>query len=122
MECICQIESIRADFIKSKKLLIAIGDETRQNIITVLMGIGCGGLRVGEITANTHLSRPAVSHHMRILLDCGLVIVHKQGTKNYYSLHIGEEFETLHSLISLIMDFKAAQEAGLFDKAVGHVV
>ncbi|HCC36041.1 MAG TPA: ArsR family transcriptional regulator [Ruminococcaceae bacterium] len=122
MECLCQIEKIRADFIKSKKLLITIGDETRQNIITVLMGIGYGGLRVGEITANTHLSRPAVSHHMRILLDCGLVTVHKQGTKNDYSLNIGEEFESMYRLISRIMDFKATQDAGLFDKAIGHVV
>ncbi len=122
MECLCQIERIKADFIKSKKLLIAIGDETRQSIIAVLIGIGYGGLRVGEITAKTHLSRPAVSHHMRVLLDCGLVTVRKQGTKNYYSLNIGEEFETLHSLISRIMDFKAVQDADVFDKAAGHVV
>ncbi len=114
MECFCQIDSIRADFIKSRKLLAAIGDETRQNIITALLGEGCDGMRVNEITARTHLSRPAVSHHIRILLDCGIVGVDKQGTRNYYYLNIGEEFETLHSLISRIMEFKAVQDDGLF--------
>ena len=99
------IKAIKAGFIKNRKLLIAIGDENRQNIITVLMG-NCHELRVGDITAQTHLSRPAVSHHMRILLDCGLVSLEKQGTKNYYSLNIGEEFQSLCTLVNYIAMFK----------------
>ncbi len=114
MECREQIERIRADFVKSRSMLAAIGDETRQGIITALMGIGYGGLRVGEITEKTHLSRPAVSHHLKILLDCGLVALDKRGTKNYYSLRVGEEFQTLHRLIARIMAFKAAKEEGAF--------
>ena len=112
MDCMEQIDLIKTDFIKNRKLLVAIGDETRQTIVTVLMGC-CSGLRVGEITARTHLSRPAVSHHLRILLDCGLVSLDKQGTMNFYSLHIGEEFQNLLALIKHIADFKAAWDAGL---------
>lgn len=41
------------------------------------------GMRVPEITKRTHLSRPAVSHHLRILKEAGLVNVHRQGTMNY---------------------------------------
>jgi ArsR family transcriptional regulator len=104
---------IKAEFTKCRKLLIAIGDETRQTIMMVLMGTSCTGLRVGEITARTHLSRPAVSHHMRILLDCGLVSVTKQGTMNFYSLNIGEEFQSLNSLVNHIAHFKTAQDTGL---------
>ena len=107
-----QIEIIKADFVKCRKLLIAIGDETRQNIIAVLMGTSCTGLRVGEITARTHLSRPAVSHHLGLLLDCGLVSMEKQGTKNYYSLNIGEEFFSLFALVKRIAQFKEAWDAG----------
>ncbi len=114
MECLKQIEKIKTDFSQSRKMLLAIGDETRQSIITALMGIGYGGLRVGEITAKTHLSRPAVSHHLKILLDCGLVTRKKQGTKNFYSLHIGEEFETLQRLITHIIEFKTATEEGVY--------
>jgi len=112
MDCIKQIDLIKTDFIRNRKLLIAIGDETRQTIIMVLMGC-CSGLRVGEITLRTHLSRPAVSHHLRILLDCGLVSLDKQGTKNFYSLNIGEEFRNFLALVKHIAEFKNAQDAGL---------
>jgi len=105
-----QVERIRSDFNKSKKILIAIGDETRQAIIMVLMGTGCKRLRVGEITAGTHLSRPAVSHHLGILKDCGLISLNKQGTKNYYSLNIGEEFQNLISLVNNIAQFKSEHD------------
>ena len=88
-------------------------DETRQNIITVLMGTSCIGLRVGEITVRTHLSHPAVSHHIRILLDCGLVTVDKHGTKNFYSHNIGDEFNNLFSLVKHIAGFKYERDAGL---------
>lgn len=113
MDCQKQVELIKAGFIKNRKLLIAIGDETRQSIITVLMG-HCVGMRVGEITIGTHLSRPAVSHHLRILLDCGLVSLDKQGTKHYYSLNIGEEFRNFFALVHHIAEFIEAKDAGLF--------
>ena len=113
MDCMEQIERIRADFVKNRKVLIAIGDETRQAIIMVLLGTSCTGLRVGDVTAKTHLSRPAVSHHLRILRDCGLVALDKQGTKNYYALNIGEEFQNLVSLVSNIAKFKGALDNGL---------
>ena len=41
-------------------------------------------MRVPAITAKTHLSRPAVSHHLRILKDAGLIRMHRAGTRNYY--------------------------------------
>ena len=116
MDCSKQIEMIKVGFIKNRKLLIAIGDETRQTIITVLMG-ECVGLRVGEITARTHLSRPAVSHHIGILLGCGLVSVDKQGTKNFYSLNIGDEFKSFFTLVHHIEEFKEAKDAGLLKGA-----
>ncbi|MFE8000616.1 ArsR/SmtB family transcription factor, partial [Bacillus cereus] len=61
-----QLNIIKKDFIDSQKVLLAIGDETRQAILLVLMETECQtGLRVGEITKQTHLSRPAVSHHLK---------------------------------------------------------
>ena len=111
MDVFEQIALIKEDFIRNRGFLSAIGHETRQDIITVLMGC-CGGLRVGEIAARTNLSRPAISHHMRILLDCGLVTVDKQGTKNYYSLNIGHEFAAFTILVKHIAQFKNARESG----------
>ena len=117
MDCMGQIDSIKADFKKCGKLLLAIGCETRQNIITVLMG-SCTGMRVGEITAKTHLSRPAVSHHMRVLLDCGLVSVDKQGTMNFYCLNMGDKLQNLFNLVGHIAQFKEALDVGLFSEEV----
>lgn len=56
-----QLNIIKKDFIDSQKVLLAIGDETRQAILLVLMETECQtGLRVGEITKQTHLCR---CHH-----------------------------------------------------------
>ncbi len=103
-----QIDIIKTDFEKSRQLLVAIGDETRQSIIITLMGAGCDGMRVGEITAKTHLSRPAVSHHLRILLDAGLVEVWHEGTMNFYTGNFGTEFQFLCDLVHHIEDFRTA--------------
>ncbi|MEG6523627.1 ArsR/SmtB family transcription factor [Desulfotomaculum sp. 1211_IL3151] len=43
-------------------------------------------MRVGEIKAKTHLSRPAVSHHLKILKDIGIVKMREEGTKNFIIL------------------------------------
>lgn len=67
--------------------LCAIGDETRQLIIRVLIeNCGKGGLRVGEIQNSTNISRAAVSHHLKILKDAGIINVRHEGTKNFYYL------------------------------------
>ena len=94
-------------FSKSKKLLIAIGDETRQGIITALMDLECDGKRVGEIKEKTHLSRPAVSHHLKILLDAEVVGLDRVGTKNYYYLKLGGEWQSLVKLINGIEELRA---------------
>lgn len=85
------IDKLREDFIRSRIVLQAIGDETRQNIILALMESSCDvGMRVGEITARTHLSRPAVSHHLKVLKDAKIVDMRKEGTMNFYSINVRE--------------------------------
>lgn len=80
-----EIEELARDFEKCKKVLIALGDENRQHMILEMMkSENCFGARVGDITAKTHLSRPAVSHHLQILKNAGILKVRKEATKNYY--------------------------------------
>ncbi|MCZ8534896.1 ArsR/SmtB family transcription factor [Psychrobacillus psychrodurans] len=101
-----QLKIIKEDFINSQKVLLAIGDETRQAILLVLMGTDClTGLRVGEITEQTHLSRPAVSHHLKILRDAGVILMRKEGTKNYYYINVRTELGLLRTLVSDIDKF-----------------
>lgn len=80
-----QVEQFSRDFAACSRMLAAIGDETRQHLILEMMKMGrCSGVRVGEITEKTNLSRPAVSHHLKIMKDAGLVKVRKEGTMNFY--------------------------------------
>ena len=81
-----RLNRLRADFKTCSAALAAIGDETRQLIVTALIEAGCDGMRVGQITERTHLSRPAVSHHLKILRDAGIVGLYKAGTKHFYYL------------------------------------
>lgn len=96
-----QLRLIKQDFQNSRDVLVAIGDETRQLILMVLMETDCKtGMRVGEITAQTHLSRPAVSHQLRILKDAGIVQVRGEGTMNFYSINITAKLEPLKTLMA----------------------
>lgn len=80
------LDLLAQEFEDCQNVLIAIGDQTRQSIIITLLSAGCEGMRVGEITKKTHLSRPAVSHHIKILKDAKVVNLNRQGTMNYYYL------------------------------------
>ena len=72
------------EFKDCQKALAAIGDETRQQIIITLLESDTHGSRVGEITLKTHLSRSAVSHHLQILKNAGIIEMRREGTRNYY--------------------------------------
>lgn len=80
-----EIEDLAADFKKCQKILVALGDVNRQHMIVEMMKLGnCSGVRVNEITQCTNLSRPAVSHHLQILKEAGILQMRREGTRNYY--------------------------------------
>lgn len=58
-------------------VFLAFGDENRQSILLTLLN-NYGGMRVGELTQHTNLSRPAVSHHLKILKEAGIVDMFKK--------------------------------------------
>ncbi|GAA3400711.1 ArsR/SmtB family transcription factor [Paenibacillus hodogayensis] len=92
------------DFKKNQDVLVAIGNETRQSIlISLSQGTQSPGMRVGEIERLTHLSRPAISHHLRVLKNAGIVSVHKEGTKNYYRLNARNAMLNVRSLIDQVL-------------------
>lgn len=79
------IDKLANEFEKRRKILVALGDENRQHMILEMMKMGkCSGIRINEVTEKTHLSRPAVSHHLQILKDAGILKVRREATKNYY--------------------------------------
>ena len=94
------IDNLSQEFDNCSKFLIAIGDETRQHMLIEMMKMRkFQGVRVGEITEKTNLSRPAVSHHLAIMKDAGIVKMRKEGTMNFYYLDI--EAKTINQLMNL---------------------
>lgn len=80
-----KIERLSEELEASRKLLCALGDESRQYLILQMMQMGeCTGVRAVEVAERTSLSRPAVSHHLQIMKDAGLLKTRKEGTKVYY--------------------------------------
>ncbi|WP_294147310.1 helix-turn-helix transcriptional regulator [uncultured Clostridium sp.] len=80
-------QSFAEKFEQCQPALSAVGDETRQLIIrTLIENCGIGGIRVGEIQKSTNISRTAVSHHLKILKEAGIITVRQCGTKNFYYL------------------------------------
>lgn len=97
-----ELLELAKEFKACQKTLLALGDENRQRLILEMMRPGeCDGIRVGVISERTHLSRPAVSHHLQILKEAGLVSMHREGTKNYYCLNANTEaFNQLFRMLS----------------------
>ncbi len=85
-----ELRIIRDNFESCQPFFEAIGDSTRSAIVMTLIMAGEEGIRVGDIQDAVHLSRPAVSHHLKVLKESGVVNVRPEGTKNYYSLNILE--------------------------------
>ena len=109
MDMDLQTKLLTEQFSKSKQLMVAIGNETRQAIITALINPDCQGMRVGEIKEKTHLSRPAVSHHLKILLNEEVIGVNRVGTKNFYYLKLGGAWQSLVQLINNIEKLRALE-------------
>jgi DNA-binding transcriptional ArsR family regulator len=59
----------------------ALGDTTRRSIFERLRG---GPLSVGELADGLPVSRPAVSQHLRVLKEAGLVSDTRDGTRRLY--------------------------------------
>lgn len=96
-----KIEKLSEELMASRRLLIALGDESRQYLILEMMKMGdCTGIRAVDIADHTRLSRPAVSHHLQIMKDAGLLKTRKEGTKIYY--YFDPDMEAMNTLIDML--------------------
>jgi DNA-binding transcriptional ArsR family regulator len=63
--------------------LDALGDPTRRRVFELLRS---GPRSVGDLAAGLPVSRPAVSQHLRVLEEAGLVTHRRNGTRHLYEL------------------------------------
>ncbi|MBN8505706.1 MAG: winged helix-turn-helix transcriptional regulator [Burkholderiales bacterium] len=76
-----------------KPLFFAMAETPRQQILLLLTEHH--EMNVGQIAERLPLSRPAISHHLKILRQAGLVQVRQQGTENFHHITPGPAIETM---------------------------
>lgn len=81
-------------------LFQVLSDPHRQGILLILNEQGA--LSVNEITEHVQLSRPAVSHHLKLLLEKGLITVEQKGTQRYYAASLGASVQRLKELVAAL--------------------
>lgn len=64
----------------------ALSDPNRLRLLSIVKGADGGGACVCDLTEPLALRQPTVSHHLKILVDAGLLHREKRGTWAYYSL------------------------------------
>lgn len=81
---------------QNRPVFEALGDVHRQEILVILAS---ERRSVGELAVDIGLSRPAVSHHIKILKQAGLLEESRQGVRRYYT----PTFSTSRETISLLL-------------------
>ena len=82
------------------RMFTGLGEPMRLEIVFLLSEHE--RLNVGEIAAQFHLSRPAVSHHLKVLKDARILKSQKRATEVYYWLDIASLSERLRAIVALL--------------------
>lgn len=96
----------------SQAILRALAEPRRQQVLRLVRE---EPRSVGEIAAHFEVTQQAISQHLKVLRDAGLVTVTKQGSRHLYVVR-PDGLEALHELLaelwpSALMRLKAAVEA-----------
>jgi ArsR family transcriptional regulator, arsenate/arsenite/antimonite-responsive transcriptional repressor len=91
------LEDVLATFRASAPIFNALGDAFRQDIVMLLAQQE--HLNVKQIAERMPLSRPAISHHLKVLLTAGLVQMERVSRENFYSLSVDQGLATLRLFV-----------------------
>lgn len=92
------LEDLARSFADCKPLFFAMGEVPRQQILLLLAERQ--EMNVGQLAERLPLSRPAISHHLKILRQSGLVEVRQQGTENFNRLSAGKAIDLLRQFVA----------------------
>jgi len=76
----------------------AIADPTRREIIGLLAN---KTLTLNGVAENFEISRPAISKHIKILTECGLVVIKQQGRERFCAV----DFNRLKEVSEWVMQY-----------------
>ena len=81
-------------------IFTVLSDENRHKILQLLLENG--KMNVNDITEHLHLSRPAVSHHLKIMLQAHTISVEQIGKERFYSIAMADAITQLKQLTDLM--------------------
>lgn len=93
---------------EASRQLEALGNTTRLTLYRTLVRAGRGGLAVGQIQERLGMPASTLSHHLKRLVDTGLVRQERAGT----SLICHAEYPVMDTLIGFLADECCADETG----------
>ncbi len=75
------------DFKKIEKISKALGDPYRLQIIEQIKKYGTACMQCSDIVDMLTLSQPAISHHIKLLVEADLIIPEKEGRNVKYTIN-----------------------------------
>lgn len=91
------LADVLASFRACAPVFNALGDRHRQDIVMLLAQDE--RLNVTQIAERMPLSRPAISHHLKVLRQVGLISVERVSRENFYSLSLDHALAELRRLV-----------------------
>ena len=86
---------------ENAKIIKSLSDPNRLKIIDIL---SCGEKCACDILQHFDFTQPTLSHHMKVLIESGLVEARKEGLWNYYYLNINNCNKLSLSLMNLVTE------------------
>ncbi|MFZ2103659.1 MAG: metalloregulator ArsR/SmtB family transcription factor [Oricola sp.] len=96
------------DLETASRQLEALGNPARLRIYRALVRAGRGGLVVGRLQQHTGMPGSTLSHHLKRLIDTGLLRQERAGT----SLVCHAEYPAMNALLGFLADECCADEGG----------
>lgn len=90
---------MKFNYEENAKIIKALSDANRLKIMDIL---SCGEKCACDLLEHFDFTQPTLSHHMKVLMDCGLVNSRKEGVWNYYSLNISSCNKLMLFLMNII--------------------
>lgn len=90
---------MNSNYEETSKILKALADPNRLKIIDIL---SCGEECACTILEHFDFTQPTLSHHMKSLMECGLVTARKEGTWIKYTLDMAQANRSILALMNII--------------------
>lgn len=92
---------MKMNYEENAKIIKSLSDPSRLKIIDIL---SCGEMCACDILQHFDFTQPTLSHHMKVLIESGLVEARREGLWNYYYLNINNCNKVSIFLMNLVTE------------------